>query len=92
MDFIIGIPNSKKHNDSIFVVVDQFSKAAHFIPVKSNYKEVHIFNIFLKDIFRLHRILKGIISDRDTKFTRNFQRSLFSDLEMQLNFSIAYHP
>ena len=52
MDFIIGIPKRKKQNDSIFVVVDKLSKEAHFIPVKSTYKEVHIGDIFLKEIFR----------------------------------------
>ena len=91
MNFIIGLPNRKKQNDSIFVVADKFSKAAHFILVKSTYKEVHILDIFLKDIFRLHEIPKAVISDRDTKFTEIFWRSLFSGLETQLNFSTAYH-
>ena len=31
IDFITDLPKSKKQNDSIFVVVDKFSKAAHFI-------------------------------------------------------------
>ena len=63
MDFITGIPKSKKKNDSIFVVVEKLSKAVHFIPVRSTYKVVYIVNIFLKEIFRLHEILKPIISD-----------------------------
>ena len=77
MDSIMGIPKSKKQNDSIFVVVEKLSKEAHFIPVNSTYKEVHVADIFLKEIFRLHVIHKEIISDRDTKFTENFWRSLF---------------
>ena len=81
MDFITSLPKSKKKNDSIFVVVDKFSKVAHFIPVKLTYKEVHIADIFLKEIFRFHGIHKAIISDRDTNFTGNFWRSLFSGLE-----------
>ena len=89
MDFIIGLPKSKKQNDSIFVVVDKLSKATHFIPVKSTYKVVHIVDIFLTKIFRLHGIPKEIISDRDTKFTINFSGSLFSILEMQFHFSTA---
>ena len=80
MDFITGLPKRKKKNDSTFIVIDKLSKAAHFIPVKSNYKDVNIGDIFLKEIFRLHGIPKVIISDRDVKFTRNFWRSLFSGL------------
>jgi hypothetical protein len=36
MDFIIGLPKSTKHNESIMVVVDKLNEASHFIPVKSN--------------------------------------------------------
>ena len=46
----MGLPKSKKKNGSIFVVVDKLSKAAHFILVKSTYKEVRIVDIFLKEI------------------------------------------
>ena len=63
MDFIIHLPKSKKQNDSIFVLVDKLSKATHFIPVKSTYKAVHIDDIFMNEIFRLHGIPKEIISD-----------------------------
>ena len=52
MDFIMILPKSKKQNDSILVVVDKFSKETHFILVKSNYKAVHIADIFLKEIFK----------------------------------------
>ena len=92
MDFIIGLPKRKNRIDSIFVVVGKLSKETQFIPVKSTYKAVHIADIFLKEIFRLHGIPKEIISDRDTKFTINFWRSVFFELETQLNFITAYHP
>ena len=72
MDFTTGLPKSKNQNDSIFVVVDKLSKMAHYIPLNSTYKEIHIADIFLKEIFILHGIPKAIISDRDTKFTSNF--------------------
>ena len=85
MGFISSLLKSKKKNDSIFVAIDKLSKALQFIPMKLTYKVV-------KEVFRLHRIPKEIFLDRDVKFTRKFWRSLFSGLEMQLNFSTAYHP
>ena len=72
MDFITGLPKSKKQHDSIFVVIDKLSKEAHFIPMKSTYKVVNIADIFLKEVFRLHGIPKAIISDRNVNFTGNF--------------------
>ena len=72
MDLITDLLKSKNQNDSIFLVINKLSKVAHFINVKSIYKAMNIANIFLKDIFRLHRIPKAIISDRYAKFTENF--------------------
>jgi hypothetical protein len=42
MDFITGLPKTKKQNDSIMVVVDKLTKVAHFIPVKSTHKAINI--------------------------------------------------
>ena len=74
------------------VVVDKLSKAAHCIPVKTTHWAVDIVDIFMKEIFHLHGILKVIISDRDPKFTGNFWKKLFKGLDTKLNFSTACHP
>ena len=74
------------------VVVDKFTKAAHFIPVKSTHKTDDIAKILMKEIFKLHEFPKAIVSDRDVKFTSNFWKGLFAYLGTKLNFSTAYHP
>ena len=89
MDFITALPMT---SDSIMVVVDKLTKAAHFIPVKSTHKTYDIAKIFMKEIFKLHGFPKAIVSNRDVKFTSNFWKGLFVDLGTKLNFNTAYHP
>ena len=69
---------------------DKLSKAAHFIPIKNTHKDANISEIFMKQIFRLHGIPKVIISDKDSKFTRNFWKYLFKGLNTNLNFSTFF--
>jgi hypothetical protein len=38
MDFIVGLPNTSQHHDSIWVIVDWLPKVAHFLPVHTTYK------------------------------------------------------
>ena len=92
MDFITGLPTTWRQHDSIMVVVDKLTKAAHFIPVKSKHKNDDIAKIFMKEIFKLHGLPKAIVSDKDVKFTSIFWKGLFADLGMKLNFNTAYHP
>ena len=68
MDFVLGLPKTSKRYDSIFVVVDRFSKMANFIPFKKTYYVVKVSSILYKEIVRLHGLPKSIISDRDSKF------------------------
>ena len=73
------------------VVVDKLSKASHYIPVKTTHKDDNIVDIFMKEIFRLHKIPNVIIFDRDPKFTCNFWKYLFKGLDTKVNFSTTYY-
>jgi hypothetical protein len=63
MDFVLSLPLIKRGRDSIFVVVDYFSKIAHFIPCHKSDDDVHIADLLFKEIIRLHGISSTIVSD-----------------------------
>jgi hypothetical protein len=92
MYFITKLSRTNKKHDSIMVVVDKLTKAAHFIPIKLNHKETKIVDVYIREIARLHGIPKTIVFDRDPKFTSNFWKGLFNGFGTNLNFSTTYHP
>jgi hypothetical protein len=72
MDFIVGLPRTRTGYDSIWVVVDRLTKAAHFIPVKTTYNSTVLVELYMARIVCLHDIPKKIVLDRGTQFTSHF--------------------
>ena len=66
MDFIVGLPHTQKGYDSVWVVVDQLTKVAHFIPIKTTYSGAKLAELYMERIVCLHGVLKKIVSDRGT--------------------------
>lgn len=91
MDFIEGLPYSQGKN-VIFVVVDRFSKYAHFVPLSHPYTAPTVAHVFFDNIFKLHGLPESIVCDRDVTFTSTFWKELFRLSGTQLCFTSAYHP
>ena len=74
------------------VVVDRFTKMAHFIVLETNATARDVVDTFLKEEWKLHGLPLEIISDMDAKFSGQFWESLCKSLGIKRKMSTANHP
>jgi hypothetical protein len=91
MDFMVSLSPSKGC-DVIMVVVDRFSKMAHFIPTKESATAQETGRLFFTHMFKHHGLPKDIVSDRDPKFTSKFWRALWKRMGSKLKMSTSFRP
>jgi hypothetical protein len=92
MDFVVGLARTQKGYNSIRVIMDQLTKVAHFIPVKTMYTGPQLAELYIARIVCLYGVPKKIVSDRGTQFTSKFWELLHESMNTKLNFSSSYHP
>ena len=91
LDFIEGLPKSDGH-EVILVVVDRFTKYAHFFALKHPYSAITVAKVLYDGVIKLHGMPQTMVSDRDKVFTSQVWTELFKLVGVQLRFSTAYHP
>ncbi len=92
MDFITDLPLTDGYNQ-LWVIVDRFSKMAHFIPLKEDTKKAeHLCNIFIDRIWKYHGSPQDIVSDRDSRFTSEIWQVFLETLKIKPRMSTAFHP
>ena len=92
MDFVVGLPRTRKLHDSIWVIVDRMTKFAHFIHVKSTDRAEDYAKLYIDDIVRCHGIPLSVIPDKRVQFTPHFCRSFQKILGTQVKLSTSFHP
>ncbi len=92
MDFITGLPVSRGC-DELWVIVDRFTKMAHFVPLEVGSKTAaDLARIFAREIWRIHGLPEDIISDRDSRFTSAAWQVFIGILGVKPRMSTAFHP
>ncbi|KAD3336765.1 hypothetical protein E3N88_32284 [Mikania micrantha] len=92
MYFITKLPQTTSGHDSIWVIIDQLTKLAHFLSMHETFPVRKLARIYVDEIVSRHGIPLSIISDRDARFTARFWESLHEYFGIRLDLSTAYHP
>jgi len=91
MDFIVELPLFSRHN-AVMIVVDSVSKRAYFILMHMTVTVEGAARLFLHQVWKLHGLLKCVISDQGPQFVACFTKELYRLLGIKLASSTAWHP
>jgi hypothetical protein len=61
----MGLHRTAKGFYSIWVIIDQLTKIAHFLPIKTDHLVVVYAQLYIARILSLHGVPKTIVLDRD---------------------------
>ncbi|GJV82916.1 putative reverse transcriptase domain-containing protein [Tanacetum coccineum] len=92
MDFVTKLPRTSSGHDTIWVIMDRLTKAAHFLPMRDDYKMDRLARLYLNEIVARNGVTILIISDRDSRVTSRFWQTMQEALGTKLDMSTAYHP
>ena len=92
MDFVTHLPWTPQRHDAIWVIVDRLTNSAHFIAVRMTFTLERFYQLYIREIVRLHGVPVSIVSDRDLRFTAHFWKSFQKAMGTRLTMSTTFHP
>jgi len=92
MDFITELPLSEGC-DQLWVVIDRFTKMAHFLPLEKEKKTAADLAVtFAREVWKYHGLPTDIVSDRDSRFTSETWQEFLRLSGIRPRMSTAFHP
>jgi hypothetical protein len=92
MDFVGGLPMSRRNHDYLYVVVDRFSKMCILMPCTKQVIAEQMSQMFFQNVWVHFGLPKSIISDWDSRFVGSFWSSLWELMDTKLKKSTDFHP
>jgi len=91
VDFIMKLP-VVAGKDAILVVCDKLSKMTHFVATTEETSVEGLVRLFRDNIWKLHRLLESVVSDRGPQFAAELMKELNNMLGIETRLSTAFHP
>jgi len=91
IDFITKLP-IVAGKDAILVVCDRLSKMTHFVAMIEGTIVEELARLFRDNMWRLHGLLKSVVSDRRLQFAAELTKKLNRMLGIQMKLLTAFHP
>ena len=92
MDFVTHLPHTSQGHDAVWVIVDRFTKSAHFLAQRMTFTLERFYPLYIREIVRIQGVIVSIVSDRDLRFTAHFWKSFQKAMGTRLTMSTAFHP
>jgi hypothetical protein len=92
MDYMSGLPSTKKGNEFVFGFVDFFSNMVIMVAYKKSITANTTAKIFFERVWVHFGIPQTIVLDWDSPFLNTFRLSLWSLLDTKPTKSTAFHP
>ena len=91
MNFVTHLPRTPQGHDTVWVIMDQLTKSAHFLAVQMTFTLERFCQLYIREIVRLHGVPISIVSDRDPRFTTHFWKSFQKAMGTRLTMSTTFH-